>query len=109
MGYLICKNWGLSSFVEGVVRWHHEPNLEKRIKVTSEEGHQVIDLVTFANWVVNDQKFGFSGHQSPDRPSDALLNRLNIHPAQLDLLIQSITSELAMTEDFCGMLEAQAG
>ena len=42
LGYLICKNWGLSSFVEGVVRWHHEPQPERRQKVTSEDAHELI-------------------------------------------------------------------
>ena len=30
LGYLICRHWGLSSVVEGVVRWHHEPDPEGR-------------------------------------------------------------------------------
>ena len=34
LGYLICKNWGLSSLVESVVRWHHEPNPEAPTKST---------------------------------------------------------------------------
>ena len=36
LGYLICRHWGLSSVVEGVVRWHHEPDPEKRQKVNPE-------------------------------------------------------------------------
>jgi HD-like signal output (HDOD) protein len=106
LGYLICKNWGLSSFVEGVVRWHHEPVLERRQKVTSEEAHQLIDLVILANWAVNDQKFGFSGHESPDKPTDALLARLNLQPSQIDQLCSEIENELKMTEDFCDLLDS---
>ena len=106
LGYLICKNWGLSSFVEGVVRWHHEPNPENRQKVTSEEAHQLIDLVIFANWAVNEQKFGFSGHETPDKPSDALLNRLNLDPSQVDQISLDIENELKMTEDFCNLLDS---
>ena len=74
LGFLICKNWGLSRFVEGVVRWHHEPVPERREKVTSTDAHELIDLVILANWSVNKLKFGFSGHESPDTPSDALLS-----------------------------------
>jgi HD-like signal output (HDOD) protein len=106
LGYLICKNWGLSSFVEGVVRWHHEPNPERRQKVTSEEAHELIDVVIFANWAVNEQKFGFSGHESPDKPSDALLNRLNLHPSQVEQICSDIENELKMTEDFCNLLDS---
>ena len=106
LGYLICKNWGLSSFVEGVVRWHHEPQTERRQKVTSEEAHELIDVVILANWAVNDQKFGFSGHESPDKPSDALLSRLNLNPGQIDHLCKDIENELKMTEDFCDLLDS---
>jgi len=105
LGYLICKNWGLSSFVEGVVRWHHEPNPERRQKVTSEEAHELIDVVIFANWAVNHQKFGFSGHESPDKPSDALLSRLNLHSSLIDQISTDIENELKMTEDFCNLLD----
>jgi HD-like signal output (HDOD) protein len=106
LGYLICKNWGLSRFVEGVVRWHHEPEPERRQKVTSEEAHELIDVVILANWAVNDQKFGFSGHESPDKPSDALLARLNLNPGQIDHLYKDIENELKMTEDFCDLLDS---
>jgi len=106
LGYLICKNWGLSSFVEGVVRWHHEPQPERRQKVTSEDAHELIDVVILANWAVNDQKFGFSGHESPDKPSDALLARLNLNPGQTDHLYKDIQNELKMTEDFCDLLDS---
>ena len=36
---------GLSKYVEGVVRWHHEPNPERRQKIASEETNELIDLV----------------------------------------------------------------
>ena len=106
LGYLICKNWGLSRFVEGVVRWHHEPVPERREKVTSVEAHQLIDLVILANWAVNEQKFGFSGHESPDTPSDELLIRLNLQRSQLDQICLDIENELKMTEDFCDLLDS---
>ena len=106
LGFLICKNWGLSRFVEGVVRWHHEPVPERREKVTSNDAHELIDLVILANWSVNKLKFGFSGHESPDPPSEALLSRLNINPEQLDQICLDIESELKMTEDFCDLLDS---
>jgi putative nucleotidyltransferase with HDIG domain len=105
LGYLICKNWGLSKLVEGVVRWHHEPNLENRQRIASEETNELIDLVMLANWVVNEKGFGFSGHEQPEKPSDALLNRLNIHPAHLEHVSATVDNELELTEDFCKMLD----
>ena len=64
---------------------------------------ELIDLVILANWVVNKMQFGFSGHDSPEAPSDALLARLNIF--QLDHLIEDVQRELVVTEDFCSILE----
>ena len=104
LGYLICRHWGLSGAVEGVVRWHHEPNPEKRDRVApgSETG-ELIDLVIVANWIVNDLKFGFSGHEKPDHPSDALLARLQVY--HIEKVIEDVERELELTEDFCGILD----
>lgn len=103
LGYLICRHWGLSGAVEEVVRWHHEPNPELRERVKPDsDSSDLIDLVIIANWIVTDMKFGFSGHESPDSPSDALLSRLRI--AHLDGVIQDVENELKLTEDFCSIL-----
>jgi len=107
LGYLICRHWGLSGAVEGVVRWHHEPNPENRDRVTpGSETSELIDLVIVANWIVNKLKFGFSGHETPDHPSDALLARLRI--AHIDNVIEDVENELELTEDFCGILEGNS-
>ncbi len=107
LGYLICRHWGLSTAVEGVVRWHHEsnPELRQNIHAGSEES-DLIDLVILANWVVNKMHFGFSGHENPTAPSDALLARLNIY--QLDNLIEDVQRELQVTEDFCAILDGSS-
>jgi HD-like signal output (HDOD) protein len=105
LGYLICKNWGLSSYVEGVVRWHHEPNPDLRKGVRYEEANELIDVVIFANWAVNHLKFGFSGHETPDTPSDALLRRLNLDASQVDQIQADIENELTLTEDLCELLD----
>ena len=105
LGYLICKNWGLSTYVENVVRWHHQPNPELRKKVLSEEAGEVIDLVIIANWAVNHLKFGFGGHDQPDAPSEALMARLNIYPTQVDDILSQIKNELELTEEFCCLMD----
>ena len=107
LGYLICRHWGLSGAVEGVVRWHHEPNPEKRTRVApGSEISELIDLVMVANWIVNKLKFGFSGHETPDPPSDALLARLRID--YIDNVIQDVENELELTEDFCSILDSNS-
>ncbi len=104
LGYLICRHWGLSGAVEGVVRWHHEPNPENRQRVVAgSDTGDLIDLVLVANWMVNDLKFGFSGHETPDTPSDALLARLQIY--HIDKVREDVENELKLTEDFCGILD----
>jgi putative nucleotidyltransferase with HDIG domain len=104
LGYLICRHWGLSGAVEGVVRWHHEPNPENRDRVpVGSDASELIDLVIVANWVVHKLKFGFSGHETPDTPSDALLARLQID--HIDKVIEDVENELKLTEDFCGILD----
>ncbi len=90
-----------------MVRWHHEsnPELRQNIHAGSEES-DLIDLVILANWVVNKMHFGFSGHENPTAPSDALLARLNIY--QLDNLIEDVQRELQVTEDFCAILDGSS-
>ena len=107
LGYLICRHWGLSSAVEGVVSWHHEsnPELRQNVKAGTDES-DLIDLVIIANWIVNKMQFGFSGHEDPEAPSDALLARLNIY--QLDHLIADVQRELKITEDFCAILDSNS-
>ena len=105
LGYLICKNWGLSRYVEAVVRWHHEPNPEHRANVHSEETHEVIDIVSLANWIVHVTKFGFSGHEHTPAPSDALLARLTLDRSQMPRLMETVQRELDTTEDFVNVLE----
>jgi putative nucleotidyltransferase with HDIG domain len=107
LGYLICRHWGLSGAVEGVVRWHHEPNPENRQRVVAgSDTGDLIDLVLVANWIVNDLKFGFSGHECPDTPSDALLDRLQIY--HIDKVREDVENELKLTEDFCGILDGNS-
>ena len=43
---------------------------------------------------------------STNKPSDALLARLNLNPGQIDHLYKDIENELKMTEDFCDLLDS---
>ena len=105
LGYLLCKNWGLSAWVESVVMWHHEPDASRRQGVPSSDAHALIDIIIMANWLTHYNKFGFSGHESNEVPSDALLQRLNISQPQLDLLIKQAVLTLEETKEFCDLLD----
>ena len=106
LGYLLCKNWGLSAWVESVVMWHHEPDASRRQGVPSSDAHALIDIIIMANWLTHYNKFGFSGHESNEVPSDALLQRLNISQPQLDLLIKQSVLTLEETKEFCDLLDS---
>ncbi|MEC7800684.1 MAG: HDOD domain-containing protein [Verrucomicrobiota bacterium] len=106
LGYLLCKNWGLSAWVESVVMWHHEPDASRRQGVPSSDAHALIDIIIMANWLTHYNKFGFSGHESNEVPPDALLQRLNISQPQLDLLIKQAVLTLEETKEFCDLLDS---
>ena len=106
LGYLLCKNWGLSAWVESVVMWHHEPDASRRQGVPSSDAHALIDIIIMANWLTHYNKLGFSGHESNEVPSDALLQRLNISQPQLDLLIKQAVLTLEETKEFCDLLDS---
>lgn len=105
LGYYICKNWGLSKDVENVVRWHHESNRTERSGQISEEGHDIVDTVFLANWLVNKKEFGFSGTQFPEQPSEAFLARLQLSPAHIEPIEEAVENDLKLTKDFCDMLD----
>ena len=106
LGYLLCKNWGLSAWVESVVMWHHEPDVSRRQGVPSSDAHALIDIIIMANWLTHYNEFGFSGHESNEVPPDSLLQRLNISQPQLDLLIKQAVLTLEETKEFCDLLDS---
>ena len=108
LGYYICKNWGLSSYVESVVRWHHEFNRANRNTTLTEESHDIIDVVILANWVVHKKDFGFSGNHHFDVPSESFLNRLNLVPNHLPEIQLAVENDLKLTKDFCDLLDSNS-
>ena len=90
LGFLICKIGDYQIMWKVLSVGTMNQILKNRQKVTSEDANELIDLVILANWAVNVQKFGFSGHENPDTPSDALLSRLNLHTTQVDTKFRPI-------------------
>ena len=105
LGYLICKNWGLSSLVEGVIRWHHEPNPEARQKVPSKDFNDMIDVVILANWIVVSLDYGFSGHKVPTKPPESLFLRLGIKPFLLREIVDKTFTELVAAKESMHAME----
>jgi len=78
LGHLVCKKWGLNQDVESVVHWHHEPEVEKRIGIGTEDLHRLIDVVSLGNWTAHAMHFGFSGHRSHGKVSEVLVDRMGL-------------------------------
>lgn len=104
LGYRLCKNWGLSAWVESVVMWHHEPNDQRRQGVPSSEANVLVDVVILANWLAHHFNFGFSGHESADFPGDSLLERLQISQPNLEVLMKQVAYTLEETKEICQIL-----
>ncbi|MFP6900706.1 MAG: HDOD domain-containing protein, partial [Opitutales bacterium] len=92
LGYYVCKHWKLSKFILATVGHHHEDDVETR-GIQSEQVNQVVDIVSLANKITHEQKFGFSGHESSSPPSDLLLERIGIPPVDLPRLVEMIDQE----------------
>ena len=81
---MIVKSWGISPIVELVTKWHHEEDRSKRDDVEDTDVHKLIDIVQFSNSLINEMKFGNSGHNSKVLPSERIMRRLQISDEQLD-------------------------
>jgi HD-like signal output (HDOD) protein len=92
MGYYVCKHWKLSKYILAAVGHHHEDNVETR-GVGSESLNQTIDIVSLANKVAHQHKFGFSGHEVSSPPTDELVQRIGIPPVDLPRVIEIIEQE----------------
>ena len=85
--------------------WHHENHIDKRRGVPSSEANSLIDIIIIANWLAQYHKFGNSGHNSPEMPSDALFHRLNLTSDNVQMLSDQCVEILKETEDFCELLD----
>ena len=94
LGGEITKEWGISPLVEAVTKWHHEEDRSKRIDVENSDIHTLIDIVQFSNSLINEMKFGNSGHFQKTEPSALLMRRLKISDSGLDEFEEKLKIEL---------------
>lgn len=62
MGHLMMKFWRMPETLALTVKWHHTENRDEREGVESTDLHKLIDIVYFANIIINKLKIGYSGH-----------------------------------------------
>lgn len=94
LGGEIVKEWGISPLVEAVAKWHHEEDRSKRIDIEDPSTHKLIDIVQFSNSLINEMKFGSSGHFQRNDPSELLLRRLKISESALVEFKEKLMKEL---------------
>jgi HD-like signal output (HDOD) protein len=94
LGGEIAKEWGISPLIEAVTKWHHEQDRSKRIDVEDSDIHKLIDIVQFSNSLINQIKFGNSGHNLKTEPSSLLMRRLKISESDLDEFEEKLQVEL---------------
>ena len=105
LGYFVCKHWKLSKFMLATVGHHHQEDLKAR-GITSESLNQVVDIVSMANKIAHERKFGFSGHEVSSPPSDSLVERIGIPPVDLPRVIAMIEEEWKSAEGIIKVLES---
>ena len=103
LGYLVCKHWKLSKFILATVGHHHQEDSQAR-GITSESLNQAVDVVSIANQIAHDRKFGFSGHEKSPPPSPLLLERIGIPPVDLPRVIEMVEEEWKSAEGIIKVL-----
>jgi HD-like signal output (HDOD) protein len=66
----------------------------ERIDVEDSDIHKLIDIVQFSNSLINQIKFGNSGHNLKTEPSSLLMRRLKISESDLDEFEEKLQVEL---------------
>jgi HD-like signal output (HDOD) protein len=104
LGGQIAKEWGISPVVEAVTNWHHEEDRAKRIDIEEPNIHKLIDIVQFSNSLINELKFGNSGHGQKEEPSARLMRRLKISEEGLDEFEEKLKIDLECEKGHLALL-----
>jgi len=78
MGYLMMKFWRMPGELALTVKWHHTENRDDRDDIESPDLHKLIDIVYFANVIINKLKIGYSGHMIAKELSDKFLRSFGL-------------------------------
>ncbi len=108
MGETICEHWGLPSMISQAVRYHHEPDIEKRPILPLEVNH-TIDCIYIADTLIRQQHFGHSGNAAPPEFDPGILERLELHPVRLEQLRINLEIDLAHAHGLLDILPEESG
>jgi len=108
LGEAICERWQLPSTIHRAIRFHHEPDADKR-GTLPDEINQAADCIYLANQIVRENQFGYSGNAGSTTPATAVLDRLGLHSIQLEEIRGSVEEELNEAHGLLDVLTREAG
>lgn len=89
IGGLLAKHWGLSPVLRSILEHHHNPKDDKKF-------FELTELMAGAHGLVCEAGFTHNG-QKTDRASLEALEKLNLPPEQVAVILQVITNEIEKT------------
>jgi putative nucleotidyltransferase with HDIG domain len=108
LGEAICERWQLPSIIHRAIRFHHEPDTDKR-GFLPEEINQTADCIYLADQIVRENQFGYSGNAGPTTPARAVLDRLGLHAIRLEQIRGAVEEELEEAHGLLDILPREAG
>ena len=104
LGAQIANAWGISPLVEAVAKWHHEEDRSKRTDLDDPDTHKLIDIVQLSNSLINEMKFGNSGHSKTEIPSPPIMRRLKMSEDELEEFEEKLKIELEREKEQISLL-----
>ena len=93
LGTKIMEAWEMPNILNSVVKWHHTEERKERHDIDDPSIHKLVDIVYFANLLINKLKIGYSGHSITKQPSESFLRSMNLSSDSLLDLEKSIQVE----------------
>lgn len=101
IGSKIMETWEMPNILNCAVKWHHTEDRSERYDIDDPLLHELIDIVYFANLLINQLGIGYSGHSISKKPSEKFLRSMNMTSECLAELKKSIRTEY---DKFCPIL-----
>ena len=99
IGKELAIRWRLPTVFQAVTLHHHTKDLEGRGSLSAEM-NQVVDIVSLSNLLIHALHFGNSGHDKVLGASKETLERLQLTPDQLKILVGKIKEAVGNAESF---------
>ena len=104
IGQLLAKKWNLPITIQNVILHHHQVDPLRRSGCTAEM-NKIVDTVFLANVLINNLKFGNSGHTAVVDPPAAIMERLGVKTDQLPAILEAIQKSLESAEGFLKVIQ----